>query len=388
MNLTRKYNKLFAASGGSIGQFGSAQALAPNLSTDPEVLQALSAYDNGWNDAVISGNKRPPLEEMNGIDYVTSYQLSYLLQKGFPEWQSQTDYYIDDLSRPVADTKIYKSIVNNNIGNALTDITKWQLLGDLADLGVIPNLKTAAFEDIGTTDGTVPLISTGDKLSNSLLENATTILPGIIQISTDAEVFNKNSSKAITGLSLYNNIFFQEWQVQNSVTGLAQLVPSGIPATIGYNLLTTFLEVNESTISNIPINFKDIANSPQLKILNQTSDKFLFPSNLNTFNSQYTDYFVRINFTADITSTSNTTTKFYVRLRRVVDNSILFTVNFSQSDFGAQVNVPFSGSIPTFVNSETDPFVINGCYLDILRDSNSIGGEVTLQTISITIFRN
>ena len=141
-NITRKYQKLFAGNALNNGQFGSKQLGTDIESNDIEVLQALSAYNNGWNDAVISGEDLPPLEEIQGLQYKTDYQLSYLLQKGFPEWNNQTDYYIGDLSRPVADTKIYKSIVNNNIGNALTDITKWQLLGDLANLGVIQQATT------------------------------------------------------------------------------------------------------------------------------------------------------------------------------------------------------------------------------------------------------
>ena len=386
--ILRKDQKIFAISGGAVGQFGSAEVGSPVLTLDTDTIQALPAYDEGWNSATISGEKRPPLEEDNGIKYLTTYQISYLLQEGIAEYSAGTTYYLGSLVKQTGTSILYKSLINDNLGNALVDGANWQLLGDLADLSIIPTLGTAAFEDTGTTDGTIPVIGAGDKLSNSLLNNASETLSGIVERATDPEVFNKDSTRYITGLSLYNNVFFQEWLTANSVTGLTQAVPTGVVATIGYNLLTSLLEANESTTSNVPINFKDIADSPQLKILNQASNKFLFPSNLNTFNSQYADYFIRIDLILDITSTSNSTSKFYVRLRRVVDDSIVFTLTFSESDFGAQTDKPISGSVPTFVNGESDPFVVDGCYLDILRDNNSVGGNITIKSVDIKIFRN
>lgn len=354
--IVRKTQKIFAENGAAIGQFGSAQAGSPVLSSDLDTIQALPAYENGWNDAVISGDKRPPLEEFNGIKYINDYQNAYLLQEGVAEYDAGTTYYIDSIVKESGTGDLYVSITDNNIGNALSDIVNWELAG---------NIKK--------------------------LQDATQSKTGTIQIATDTEIFNKNTTKAITGEGLFNNLFFQEWTVGNSNPApLAQLVPTGDPsnpAVIGYNLLTSYLEANESTQSNVAINFKDTAGNPQATFLDETNDKFLFPSNLQTLNTQYVDYFIRVTFDVDFASTNNGTTKFYIRLRRVVDDSIIFTLSYSQSDFGAETGVSLAGVIPTFVNSETDPFVVDGCYLDILNNSNSIG-SVTLNNVSIRIFRD
>lgn len=339
--LIRKTQKLFGEDGGALGQFGSAQAGSPVLSSDPDTIQGLAAYTNGWNDATISGDKRPPLEEFNGIKYVNDYQNAYLLQEGIAEYDSGTTYFINSIVKESGTLNIYSSITDDNIGNLLSNATHWKLL---------LNLEKA----------------------------------------TDAEVFNKENTKPITSENLYNNLFFQEWTVGNGVNSLNQLIPQGDPsnpAVIGYNLLTSLTEVNETLLSNIPIILRDTADNIQSTFLDETNNKFLFPSNLKTFNTQYIDYFIRVTFTADITATTNSTTKFYIRIRRIVDNSIIFTIPFTQSDFGAEFGVPLAGVIPTFVNSETDPFVVDGTYLDILNNSNS-GGNVTLQNITVRIFRD
>lgn len=129
-NITRKHHKIFASSATNNGQFGSAQLGTKINSNDPDVIQALSAYDQGWNSATTGGTELPTLEEMQGLQYNNSYQIAYLLQKGIPEWNTSTDYHIGDIAREIAGTKFYKSITDNNIGNALTDINNWEFLGN------------------------------------------------------------------------------------------------------------------------------------------------------------------------------------------------------------------------------------------------------------------
>lgn len=180
-----------------------------------------------------------------------------------------------------------------------------------------------------------------------------------------------------------------EYSVGNSANSLAQLVPTGAPGTLalGYNLLTAFLEVNETQNANSPIAYKDTANSPQATYLDEVADKFLFPSNLNTFGKNYVSYFIRTVISIDLSAVNNTTTKYYVRLRRVVDDSIIAVDEWTQSDFGAQNGLIVTSEMKTFVEGELDPFVVDGCYLDILNDSNS-SGTVTVQSVSVRIFRD
>lgn len=178
--------------------------------------------------------------------------------------------------------------------------------------------------------------------------------------------------------------------VGNSDTALAQLVPTGDPgnpATIGYDLLTTLLEANESQNANGTITYKNTADLTQATFLDETNNKFLFPSNLNTFGMTYVSYFIRTVLKIDLSAVNNSTTKYYIRLRRVIDDSIIAVDEFIQSDFGAQNGLIITSEIKTFVSGETDPFVVDGCYLDILNDSSS-SGTVTLKDVSIGIFRD
>ena len=143
-NLTRIHQKIFSENAANNGQFGSSQAGTKVETPDITTLQALAAYQEGWSDAVISGEELPSLEEFNGLHKIETEQLQYLLNKGIPEYSADAEYYIDDIQREVGGTKLYKSITDNNIGNALTDIANWQELGDLADLIGLNQATTTA----------------------------------------------------------------------------------------------------------------------------------------------------------------------------------------------------------------------------------------------------
>jgi len=133
-NLTRKQQKVFAQDALNNGQFGSLQLGTKITTTDTDVIQALGAFLEGWNDAVVSGEELPALEEFQALHFLTTRQISYLLDKGIPEWEINSEYFIGDIQREVAGTKLYRSITDNNIGNVLTDVVNWVLLVDLADI--------------------------------------------------------------------------------------------------------------------------------------------------------------------------------------------------------------------------------------------------------------
>jgi hypothetical protein len=64
---------------------------------------------------------------------------------------------------------------------------------------------TASSKDIGIVDGTVPLIGVGDKLSSSLLEDATETVKGIAEVATQAETdAGILDNKIVTPLKLSN----------------------------------------------------------------------------------------------------------------------------------------------------------------------------------------
>ena len=129
-NLTRRHQKIFSENAANNGQFGSSQAGTKVETPDITTLQALAAYQEGWSDAVISGEELPSLEEFNGLHKIETEQLQYLLNKGIPEYSADAEYYIDDIQREVGGRKLYRSITDNNIGNALTDVANWSVYYD------------------------------------------------------------------------------------------------------------------------------------------------------------------------------------------------------------------------------------------------------------------
>lgn len=125
----RKTQKIFGSTAGfqQIAQFGSLAAAAPVYTTDPDVIQALSNYLQGWFAAAIGANS-PAIEDMNAVLYLYAYQLAYLMQEGIAEYDTATTYYTGSLINDGAGN-IYISLIDNNVGNALTDFTKWGFYG-------------------------------------------------------------------------------------------------------------------------------------------------------------------------------------------------------------------------------------------------------------------
>lgn len=117
--LARKSAKLFAenatAQAGGIAQFGSLAAGTPNYSKDPDVIQGLSQYSDGWSAACL-GTKSPALEDRNALDYLLSYQQAYIMQHGVPEWISTETYYEHSY---VVDSngELRVSTIDNNTGH-------------------------------------------------------------------------------------------------------------------------------------------------------------------------------------------------------------------------------------------------------------------------------
>lgn len=127
--LTRKLKKIFSKnSPDDIGVWGSINTAT---STDPDVIQS-TGYETGISAAEVSSKKLIPRKDLNGVLYETSYHLAYLYQSGIPEYDAATTYYVGDIVRGDSTSFIYKSLVDNNVGNALTSAS-WLLCGDLSN---------------------------------------------------------------------------------------------------------------------------------------------------------------------------------------------------------------------------------------------------------------
>lgn len=128
VRLARKTQKIFGNSAGTNerGVIGSFAAGSPAYSTDPDTIQSLSNFIDGWY-AVVVGQNSPAIQDMNALDFLITRQLAYIFESGIPEWISTTEYYIGSVA---ADStgNIFVSLADNNLNNALTDTTKWRLI--------------------------------------------------------------------------------------------------------------------------------------------------------------------------------------------------------------------------------------------------------------------
>ena len=116
--IPRKTAFIFAENAVStdIEQFGSMSVSGtPNHTTDPDVIQALAAWGEGWTSALVGPNNTEFKQDRNAVDYVASYQLAYILQQGVAEWDSGTTYYAGSIVQYSGN--IYQSIVDTNLNN-------------------------------------------------------------------------------------------------------------------------------------------------------------------------------------------------------------------------------------------------------------------------------
>lgn len=127
--LSRVTGKVFGGNAplDEIGQFGSAKSGTPLNTQDVATIQALPAYTNGWGSAIMTSRNFPPIEEVTGVLKTISYQNCYLLQEGVPTYDVGTNYSATSIVKVINGTNLsfYVSLVDNNLGNSLSDGTKW-----------------------------------------------------------------------------------------------------------------------------------------------------------------------------------------------------------------------------------------------------------------------
>ena len=136
--LTRVLAKVFGgnAPDSEVGVFGSAKISAAqnvdSASATPvvEQIQSLAngAYEQGWGAGVVTNKNFPPIEEVNGVLRTISYQTCYLLQEGIPEYNIDTYYSSTSIVKNFNGSilEFYRSKIDNNQGNSLTNTTYWE----------------------------------------------------------------------------------------------------------------------------------------------------------------------------------------------------------------------------------------------------------------------
>lgn len=110
--LVRKTSIPFGFQGptSSFGQFGSKEAGFPQTSQDPAVIQQLSAWSQGWQNAVVTSDKAAYIEDMNGFCFVDSWQITYILQMGLSEWDNGTLYFTGSWVQTASNGQLFRSL--------------------------------------------------------------------------------------------------------------------------------------------------------------------------------------------------------------------------------------------------------------------------------------
>lgn len=139
--------KIFGKDASNIGQIGSAAAGTKVLTTNPTTIQALTAFTNGISDVTLSSKRIIPQEELMALHYLHSMQNAYQQQEGIQEYNSGVTYFQNSIVKKAGTYEIYGSLVNDNIGNALTDVTKWVKLQDLSTNGIIFGTNSIKFSN-------------------------------------------------------------------------------------------------------------------------------------------------------------------------------------------------------------------------------------------------
>lgn len=125
--IQRATQQIFAQNAGSqmVTAFGTAMTDNPTYTTDVATIQNAN-FRAGWASA-IQADKAPYEEDTNGLFYTITKQLAYLFQQGIPEYDASTEYNSTSIVQAIENGQLIlkRSLIDNNIGNPLTDTNSW-----------------------------------------------------------------------------------------------------------------------------------------------------------------------------------------------------------------------------------------------------------------------
>lgn len=250
--LTRVKGKVFAGSAplDEIGQFGSALAGTPTNTQDVATIQALSAYDEGWNSAVITSRNYPPIEEVNGVLKTISYQTCYMLQEGIPEYDIGTEYSNTSIVKSVNGTRLdfYISLQNNNVGHALSDTDYWAkaTLNAGKNIGeIVTSVIPLSDSGLHLLDGTV--LSGSGVYADFVNYIASIYDASLSYFTTEADWQNSVSTYGVCGKFVYDSVnntvrlpkIVGFIEGASGVSVLGGLTQAGLPNITGYFTMET-----------------------------------------------------------------------------------------------------------------------------------------------------
>lgn len=147
--IQRNTQKIFGGNAPSddIAALGSFKIGTPVYTDNIQALQN-QAFEQGYGASLVA-NEAPFLEEQNSVPYVLSKQLAYNFQEGIPEYDVNTTYYIGSIVKTLNEENkpvLYYSIIDDNVGNEVTNAEAWEELTFTQDIPTV-NLFDLIYSD-------------------------------------------------------------------------------------------------------------------------------------------------------------------------------------------------------------------------------------------------
>lgn len=258
--IPRKTQKVFAgsANGDQIAVFGSMKTGTPVYSSDVETLQSAD-YSQGWSDAILD-DKAPYLEEMNGVQYGLSSQIAYIFQQGLAnEYDANTTYFKGSTVAVINDTTVtyYRSLTDNNIGNAVTDDVNWVL----DSISKIETYNTNLTNAINTLAASVVKTTGNQTISDIKTFNGTIKVPNSATVGTAVNTAGiSKTAKANTAAYVkFGNGLIIQW-LKFTQSSDAVKHSWKIPFTSGTSYVTVLSQINNGQDENIAVTAQTASN--------------------------------------------------------------------------------------------------------------------------------
>lgn len=217
-------------------------------------------------------------------------------------------------------------------------------------------------------------------------------------LSLVANDITTNANNEITGAILANvltqsvnsslNLDDGDSRLENySVSNNSGVISNILAAGTTLNTCTLLLESGETAIGQNPV-YRNVAGTSQATYLDETNDKFLFPSNLNTYSTAYTQYDVRVTLVIDHPAVStNQSIMIKCSIKREVDDSVVSEVQHLIHNHPVVTGEKLTLNFKTFVNTEADPYVVDGMYIELENMALS-SGSFTLTEFDVRLFKS
>lgn len=203
-----------------------------------------------------------------------------------------------------------------------------------------------------------------------------------VSLASDQQFFDKSASTAATPAQVGSDVRTQNYSVNNNSGAVSQVLTAG--QSLRFTSLYT--EAAETTTGPKP-DYYNTSNVAQSTYIDETNDKFLFPSNLYTYNTAYSQFIFRVILTlAHPALGSNQLSTIEIRLRREIDDSIVSSKEWNVANKGARSGFKVTRNFDTFVGDETDPYVVDGMYVDVMNSVDS-DSNITIEGADIRLFR-